>query len=378
MILNATKGIDFAVIRATVRLADIVTADLGPPGKGKRWACPIHGGENPNFAIAPDGKHWKCWSCGASGDVFDYLVAREGITIAEAARRLDPTAGGKTYKPSRKPAAPAPEPPKRPAWEDPAWQEAVDQVVTESEAVLWSKDGRGALDWLRARGLDDATVRRFRLGFNPRQYNTEPLAVLGVDRENRPQGLWVRRGVTIPWVRPGSWYSVADDADGDPGARWVGCNVRRLDAEFGDPDKPKYSALAGSERGHGYPWPDCPAPGEPALVCEGEFDALVAWQEAGWLANVVTFGSAGQKQEPDDARAFLAACPDWALAFDQDDAGDTAARDMARRAPGRCRRLFLPPGVKDLSDLSRGGSVLVWLRSEWERFGWSSTGATTQ
>lgn len=359
--------IDFEAIRASVRLVDIVTADLGPPGKGRRWACPLHGGENPNFGITPDGRHWRCWSCGATGDVFDYLSRRENITVAEAARRLDPSAGSKPYRPSARPAIPPPTPTKRPAWQDLEWQGAVDRVVREAEAFLWSRPGRPALDWLRARGIDDATARRFRLGFNPADFNTEPLDVLGLDKRNRPQGLWVRRGVTIPWVRPGSWYDCPDDS----APRWVGCNVRRLADDFTDPDKPKYWALSGSDRGHGYPWGECSAPGEPLLVCEGEFDALTAWQEVGHVVNVASFGGAGQKALSDDARALMAACPDWLLTFDQDDAGDAAAREMTRRSPHRCKRLFLPAGANDLNDLRRsGGSVLEWLRDEYARFGW--------
>jgi DNA primase len=139
------------------------------------------------------------------------------------------------------------------------------------------------------------------------------------------------------------------------------------------PDKPKWHALHLSERGHGYPWPDASMPGEPAIVCEGEPDALTAWQEFGYVANTATFGGSGQTRETDDARAFMAACPDWCLLFDHDDAGDSAARNMARRAPHRCRRLYLPPGFNDLNELqASGASVRDWLRSEWARFGWSA------
>lgn len=370
MKLTVPAGIDFEGIRSTVRLEDVIRADLGAPGKGHRWPCPIHGGDGFNFSVSSDGKHWRCWSCGESGDVVDYIAKRDGVTLAEAARRLDPSAGPKPYRPSSPPAAPEPSPVRLATWHDPDWQSAVDLVVTEAEAALWKPEGRQALGWLRSRGLDDATIRRFRLGFNPMGYETDPVEALGANRRNRPQGLWVCRGVTIPWVAPGAWYS---KLDGDPGTRWVGCNVRRLPAgdPAGEPPSPKYLALPGSERGHGYPWPEATAPGEPAIVCEGELDALTAWQEAGHVANVVTFGGAGQKLDRDDARAFLAVCPDWLLLFDQDDAGDGSARELIRREPQRCKRLILPAGVNDLNDLHRaGGSVAAWLRSEWERLGW--------
>jgi hypothetical protein len=172
-------------------------------------------------------------------------------------------------------------------------------------------------------------------------------------------------------VAPGACY---DPDDIGCGPRWVGCNVRRL--PLGDlsdplPDSPKWQALTGSERGHGYPRPEAAASGEVALVCEGEPDALTAWQEFGWVGNVVTFGGASQARLPDDARAFLAACPDLVLLFDQDDAGDGAARAWATFHGRRCRRARLPHPFNDLNEYhAKGWSLAGWLRGEWERFGW--------
>jgi hypothetical protein len=387
-----TLKLAIAAIRQSVDLRRVVEDDLGAPIRGGRWACPIHGGDGPNFAV--DEKRWKCWKCGASGDVFDYLARRKGLTVAEAAGWLDPSgtfgraAVGRAYTPrSLSPVASATKVPppfadrynesvaggKTLACRDPAWQAAVDRIVREAETTLWSPEGRQALGWLHARGLLDATIKRFRLGFVPHLVESEPIDSLGRDDRGEPRRVRARRGIVIPWVRPGSWYAVVDDALDDPGHRWTGCNVRQLPP--GDLCRPvtgsKYLALAGSERGHGYPWPEAAVPGDPALVCEGEFDSLIGWQEAGWIANVVTFGGASQSQLHPDARAFLASCPDWLLLFDHDDAGDNAARGMIRSAPHRCRRLYLPGGANDLNDLHRcGGSVLGWLRSEYSRFGW--------
>lgn len=376
--------LDFAALRAQTDLRRVIEDDLGPPGKGRRWPCPVHHGEGANFGITPDGKHWKCWTCGASGDVFDYLARRDGITAAEAARRLDPMAGlsrsssrtsarparcpggTRRYDWTSAPAAAVPEAaagPLTPCWADTAWQAAVDSVVSEAEKSLWGKKGRPALDWLRARGLHDTTISRFRLGFVPSDRRTEPLEVLG------GKALLVRRGVTVPWLCPGSWYE--DRLEGS-GPRWVGCNIRRLAADVNAPlpNKPKYQALAGSTRGYAYPWPDGLAPGVPALVCEGEFDALIGWQEAGWVVNVLTAGGAGQRDWKTETGALLAAAPDWLLCFDSDPAGDRAAREFAALAPRKARRLVLPDGAKDLTELCvSGGPVLSWLAGEFTRLG---------
>ena len=372
-----SPSIVFAEVIHRADLEALLTADLGPArmvGGIPHWRCPWHEDENPSLYLFDDGRRWRCWPCDKKGDALDWLVKREGITLGEAARRLDggsiSPAGAKT---KLRPPVSRPAPENRlAAWQYPAWQSAVDRVVREAEDALWSPPGRQALDCLRGRGLEDQTISRFRLGYVARDYNTDPLEVLGVDQQGRPRGLWVRRGVTIPWNRPGSWYSTQDDHDGDPGPRWVGCNLRRLPSGdlTGDLD-PKYWALQGSERGHGYPWPDATAQGMSVLVTEGEFDALIAWQEVGHLVNVVTFGGVGQAISA-EARQYLDALPRWLLAFDNDrnHAGSKAALKLRDLNPNKARIGFLK-GANDLNGLHRSGeSIGDWLRSEFARLGW--------
>jgi DNA primase len=367
--MTVPSPIDFDAIRRTVDLRRFVVDAFGPAGRNRRWPCPIHHGDGPNFAV--NDNRWRCWKCGESGDIFDLIMKLDGCTLIEAAAKIDPTvqtprknsSATRRATPAARVVQPVdPNPPTRQnanaaAWRNPDWQAALDRFVTDSAAALWGRSGRAALDWLRARGLDDQTISRFRLGFNP---------VAG-HRGNA----FVPRGITIPWVAPGACYE-GDDLT----HRWVGCNVRRLPEGDVSGKLPegvdKYLAFKGSERGHAYPWPEATMPGLPGILAEGEFDSLVGWQEAGWVANVASFGGAGQSTFHDDARAFLATCPEWLLMFDQDKAGDDAARRMMRQQPHRCRRLALPEGVNDLTDLHRSGvSVLDWLRAEWARFGWN-------
>jgi DNA primase len=362
--------IDFAAIAAQVDLQRLIEADLGPTVKGRRWVCPFHANaENANFGIAPDGRHWRCWSCGLSGDAFDYIARRDGISTAEAARILDPFStrppGPARSRPKSEPA-PAPAKDRTRAWADSAWQAATDAIVRQAEAALWDKSGRDALEWLFARGLADQTIRRFRLGFLPRGAKSDPLEVLA-DKDG-PQPIRAPRGITIPWCHPESWYSTVGDA---PAPRWVGVNVRRLAEDVSAPWEAtgdKCLCFRGSTRGFPYPFGDV-APGVPALLCEGEFDALVGWQEAGWAVNAVTVG--GAQQTPSrEALATLDCCPTWLLAFDRDETGNHAARTWWQRNPDKSIRVMLPHG-KDLNDFHRnGGDVLGWLAGEFRRLGW--------
>jgi hypothetical protein len=133
-------------------------------------------------------------------------------------------------------------------------------------------------------------------------------------------------------------------------------------------DDPKYHALKGSVRGYGYPFTHADAT-VPTVVCEGEFDALVAWQEAGWLANPMTVGGVSQEPMPESLDA-LRKSPLWLLLFDHDQAGDKADHVWRSRSPSKCRRLWLPHGT-DVTDYhTAGGSVREWLTQELARFGW--------
>lgn len=397
MMVTSSHAIDFGQIRRAVDLRRYVEGLLGPPLKGGRWACPVHGGRGPNFAVYLDddrGDRWHCFTRGEGGDVIDLVAALDGCSLAEAARRLDPTGAGTprgkrpdAYTPRKTPqdapgralgpredesTTPPPqrlgEPP-GPVWLDPLWQATVDRLVTDAETALWEPGGRDAPRWLRGRGFDDRTIRRFRLGWLPAHATSKEIPALG-PRGGGPRQLHAPRGIAFPWVAPGARYEGAG-----PLQRWVGLNVRQLASDDVFAPLPegvgKYRALAGSERGHPYPLPDPAAIGDPAIVCEGEIDALTAFQEVGWAANVVSLGGAGQSSLRRDALEFLAACPVWLLLYDNDAAGDDAAWAMTAGAKSRCRRLRPPRGLKDLNDLRGSGApVAMWLRSEWERLGW--------
>jgi hypothetical protein len=211
------------------------------------------------------------------------------------------------------------------------------------------------LDWLRHRALLDLTIRGFRLGYVPRAHKVR---VEGQD------DLWVERGVLIPWCGPDAWHSPVPVAGVEPvpPLRWCGANVRRLPlGDFGGPaPDPKYEAISGSIRGHLYPLPGI-TPGVPALIVEGEFDGLIAWQEAGWVVNPVSVGGAEQPPRP-EALDALTDASHWLVLPDGDAAGVKALAKWEALDGDRVVPVLLPGGAKDLTEFVRaGGDVLGWL-----------------
>ena len=118
-------------------------------------------------------------------------------------------------------------------------------------------------------------------------------------------------GVTIPWR---------------DGKRLTRVKIRR----FPNPDiTPKY-AEAYSDRPRIYPDPAVIRIGEPLVICEGEFDAMLLGQQLP-EASVITLGSAGARTDLAVLSRMLAS-PRWFAALDADKASDSAASKFPARA----------------------------------------------
>ena len=83
------------VQRARASLAQEVEAALGPParvmGRSLFWHCPFHAGDNdPSFKVDRNEPFFRCFGCGARGDVFSFLHAREGKGFIDTLRALVP------------------------------------------------------------------------------------------------------------------------------------------------------------------------------------------------------------------------------------------------------------------------------------------------
>lgn len=368
-------SIDFQAVAGLADLQSLIEADLGPPGRGRKWACCFHDDHNPSLGITPDGKRFRCWSarCGATGTALDWLMRRDGLSLVEAARAIDPSllpAGEPRPARRSRPARPLkvdPRPAPKLAPTDRAWQAATADLIAEGIETLWSPAGRQARAWLKARGLSDATVRRFSLGFSPGWRQSAPLDALNQGRGAGPEPIKVAPGILLPWAAP-----TIEDADT---GGWSGCNVRRLAAdpfESLPPSIGKCQAFAGSEPGHGYPDPEfLPSQlGPPLLITEGEWDALLAWQIVGDVANVATPGSASNVSRLKPSfREILASHNLWLIATDHDAAGDRAAQAFMELAPRKCRRLRLPKAGDIGEFIQRGGDLRAWLHREMGRLG---------
>ena len=62
-------------------------------GSKYKALCPFHDDHNPSLELNPERQSYKCWSCGAGGDVFDFVKKIEHVEFPEALRMLADRAG---------------------------------------------------------------------------------------------------------------------------------------------------------------------------------------------------------------------------------------------------------------------------------------------
>jgi DNA primase len=62
-------------------------------GKNYFGLCPFHKEKTPSFSVSPSSQRFKCYGCGESGDIFDFIGAIENLSFLDSLRLLGQRAG---------------------------------------------------------------------------------------------------------------------------------------------------------------------------------------------------------------------------------------------------------------------------------------------
>ncbi len=85
---------DDRIEAARSHLVEVVEARLGPPrkraGRSLLWCCPFHAERTPSFKVDLREPFFRCFGCGARGDVFAFLERMEGACFRDALSSLAP------------------------------------------------------------------------------------------------------------------------------------------------------------------------------------------------------------------------------------------------------------------------------------------------
>lgn len=154
-------------IRERVSLAEVVGeyVTLHKAGAGMKGVCPFHADSDPSFHVNPARGFFHCFGCGASGDVFAFVMRIEGIDFTEAATRLAGRAGVTLPERASSPEARSREDRLRDAQKRRFF--ILEEAARFFEDSLFTGSGAVAREALAQRGIQEETRARFRLGFAP-------------------------------------------------------------------------------------------------------------------------------------------------------------------------------------------------------------------
>ncbi len=145
-------------LRARTPLAGVISrhARLVRSGRDTKACCPFHNEKTPSFYVYDD--HFHCFGCGAHGDAIGFVMRARNVGFMEAVESLAAEAGIPVPKPTPQDAAAE--------QKRAGLHEVLAAAAAEYQRRLRLPEGQAALAYLRTRGLSEATITRFGLGWS--------------------------------------------------------------------------------------------------------------------------------------------------------------------------------------------------------------------
>jgi DNA primase len=338
-------------VRDAVDMVDLVgtRVELRRAGVNRfEGLCPFHDERTPSFGINPAEKLFYCFGCGEGGDAFKFVQLTEGLDFKASLEQLADRYGVQLEVVEEDPAAAE----RRRVRE--RLLELLERTAAFYVRYLWdSAEAAGARSYLAGRGLDEPTLREFRVGYSPSAWDKVLVASRRAgfsDRELVEAGLASRsrgEGRTYDRFRRRIMFPLCDSR-----GRVLGFGARAMGAD----QKPKYlnsSDNAVYHKGRNLFGADvarAPAAKAGAVVVAEGYTDVIAMHQAGLRHTVGLMGTALTDEQVGEL-ARLA--PTVLLALDADAAGQEAMLRVARVAARRnlaLRVVPLPPG-SDPADL---------------------------
>ena len=344
--ISTSSGI-IAEIKSKIPVVELVgeTVALKRAGTLHKGLCPFHGEKTPSFVVTPERETWHCFGCGEHGDIFTFLMRRDGLEFREALTRLAERAGvelsERTAREDRRKAR---------------LREALEAAIAwYREVLLQAHQAERARAYLAERGFAAETLERFGIGYAPNTWEA-------LSKRLRSKGFTDAEATEAGLTKPSNRGGVYDAFRGriiipirDLSGRAIGLGGRILP----DADGPKYlnspatplfdksRTLYGIDLARG-----AIRRQKLAVIVEGYTDVMAAHQ-AGFTNVVASLGTALTAGQVELANRFADAV---ALAYDVDLAGEAATQRGLLEELGpvvsKVRVIRIPAG-KDPDELIR-------------------------
>ncbi len=315
---------EVAEVRRRADIADIIGRYLTVQKRGREYraVCPFHDDHDPSLHINPDMQIYKCFVCGAGGNMFTFVQNYENVSFPEAVEKVADLIGFPlSVKADRTVVQQDPQKER--------YHNVLKETIRFTCYEINSEEAKEAKAYLDKRGMDETIRGQFEIGFNP-----------GNDRLSKflkAKGFAEADMVSVNVARTGA-SGISDvfanritfpihDAAGNP----IGFSARTM-----DPDNPsKYVNTTDTPLFH---------KGEivynahrarmsarregKVYVCEGVTD-VIAFARAGVQNAVCTLGTSCTKQQIEILHHMA---PRVIFCYDGDAAGQNATMKAGRLA----------------------------------------------
>jgi len=307
-------------VREATDIVQLLGEDVTLHAKGREYAavCPFHDDHSPSMTISRKKQIYKCFACGAGGDVFSWMVNYHNLTFPEALKQLADRAG--IDLPTHGEKSDGNSPRERIAAVNELTMNLYRRMLAESPSA------EHAREYVKQRGISDEMVEKFKLGFAGSEWDTlsrhaakhqwdvAAMEMAGLVRQrSSSSGLFdfLHHRLIFPIM----------DRLGRP----IAFAGRKLDS---DDDGPKYLNVAETplfnKSGTLYGIHEAQRPiieAKTAVIVEGYTD-VIACHQAG-VKNVIA--TMGTSLTADHAKALGRYAERVVLIFDADEAGQKAA-----------------------------------------------------
>ena len=155
-------------IRQAIDIVDLIGGYVALRRQGRNYTglCPWHDDARPSFQVNQERQSFKCWVCDIGGDIFSFIMRAEGMEFREALEMLAERAGV-SLAPAHRQQNQADNPfERRNLLKAMAWAE--EQF---HQCLLRNPAAEPARRYLADRGINDASIAEFHVGFSPNEWD---------------------------------------------------------------------------------------------------------------------------------------------------------------------------------------------------------------
>ncbi|MBI5463416.1 MAG: DNA primase [Ignavibacteriales bacterium] len=153
-------------VRSSADIVDVVSQYVKLKKRGKNYIglCPFHQEKTPSFTVSGEKQMYHCFGCHKGGNVFTFVMEVEKVSFVEAVRSLAQKAGmvlpdDQTTTPEQQTEA------------ENLYNVCRFAAQTFHDNLVYSDEGKFALEYFRKRGFTDETIRAFGLGYTMNEWD---------------------------------------------------------------------------------------------------------------------------------------------------------------------------------------------------------------